>query len=392
MEEKLNYKKTELGMIPQEWNLIPLKELTNKIGDGLHGTPIYSENGNYFFVNGNNLDNGKLLIKSQTKKVDHSEYIKYKKPLNDRSILMSVNGTIGNLAFFKNEKIVLGKSAAYLNIKKEVSKSYIYHALKSKIVKKQLFNGLTGSTIDNLGLDAIRRTKIPLPPNKVEQKAIENILSDADFFLSSLNRLILKKSNFKKAISQKLLTGQIRLPGFSKEWKLKKLGDLLTYEQPTQYIVNSSVYNKANKVPVLTAGKTFILGYTNEKNNIYCNLPVIIFDDFTCATKYVSFPFKVKSSAMKLLKTNDSSINLKFVYEMLQLVDFQVSEHKRHWISEFQKIKIKLPIDEKEQFAIASILSDIDMEISSLEHRRNKSYLLKQAMMQELLTGKIRLV
>ena len=170
------------------------------------------------------------------------------------------------------------------------------------------------------------------------------------------------------------------------------MGDLLTYEQPTQYIVNSSVYNKANKVPVLTAGKTFILGYTNEKNNIYCNLPVIIFDDFTCATKYVSFPFKVKSSAMKLLKTNDSSINLKFVYEMLQLVDFQVSEHKRHWISEFQKIKIKLPIDEKEQFAIASILSDIDMEISSLEHRRNKSYLLKQAMMQELLTGKIRLV
>ena len=267
MEVKLNYKKTELGVIPQEWNLIPLKELTNKIGDGLHGTPIYSENGNYFFVNGNNLDNGKLLIKSQTKKVDHSEYIKYKKPLNDRSILMSVNGTIGNLAFFKNEKIVLGKSAAYLNIKKEVSKSYIYHALKSKIVKKQLFNGLTGSTIDNLGLDAIRRTKIPLPPTKVEQKAIEKILSDADFFLSALNRLISKKSNFKKAISQKLLTGQIRLPGFSKEWKLKKLGDLLTYEQPTQYIVSSSVYNKANKVPVLTAGKTFILGKRIEESS-----------------------------------------------------------------------------------------------------------------------------
>ena len=124
---------------------------------------------------------------------------------------------------------------------------------------------------------------------------------------------------------------------------------------------------------------------------LFDNLPVIIFDDFTTASKYVTFPFKIKSSAMKLLKPRDQSVNLKFVYETMQLVDSQLSEHKRHWISVYQKLDFRVP-DGKEQKAIMAVLSDMDAELALLEARLEKTYDLKQAMMQELLTGKTRLV
>ena len=189
----------------------------------------------------------------------------------------------------------------------------------------------------------------------------------------------------------KLLTGQTRLPGFHGEWKVKRLGELLTYEQPTKYLVSSGEYSDTNDVPVLTAGKTFILGYTNEDERIFSDLPVIIFDDFTTASHYVTFPFKVKSSAIKLLKPRDQSINVRFVYEAMQLIVSKVSEHKRHWISEYQKLELRVP-DEEEQAAIIAVLSDMDAELSALVARRNKTRDVKQAMMQELLTGKTRLV
>ena len=93
---------------------------------------------------------------------------------------------------------------------------------------------------------------------------------------------------------------------------IAKLGDVLLYEQPTKYIVESTDYSNEYKIPVLTAGQSFILGYTNETENIYTDVPVIIFDDFTTSVQYVDFPFKVKSSAMKILTANNA--NLKYLY------------------------------------------------------------------------------
>ena len=134
--------------------------------------------------------------------------------------------------------------------------------------------------------------------------------------------------------------------GFAnKKWEMVELGEILNYEQPTNYIVESVNYDNKRKTPVLTAGRTFILGYTNEEKGIYPinKLPVIIFDDFTTAIKFVDFPFKVKSSAMKILKVDNNRANIKYVFRIMLNIKFNADIHKRYWISEYSKIKIPLP-------------------------------------------------
>jgi type I restriction enzyme M protein len=140
------------------------------------------------------------------------------------------------------------------------------------------------------------------------------------------------------------------------KWPMVKLGEVLDYEQPTNYIVKSVDYNDKFPTPVLTAGKSFILGYTNEKEGIFHDgLPVIIFDDFTTATKFVDFSFKVKSSAMKILHARKEVANIRYVFYLMQNIDFSYSEHKRFWISEYSKIKIPLPPLEIQQQIVVEL-------------------------------------
>lgn len=171
-------------------------------------------------------------------------------------------------------------------------------------------------------------------------------------------------------------------------WHIVELSEILQYEQPYHYIVLSEEYNDVFGIPVLTAGKSFLLGYTNESDNVYSNLPVIIFDDFTTDSKYVDFPFKVKSSAMKFLRPReDVSIDLKLVFEYLQSLKISVanSDHKRRWISEFSKIKITIPPFEQ-QTKIANILSTCDAVIEKTQAAIAKYKLIKQGMLYDLFT------
>jgi|SRR3989344_3505188 len=149
------------------------------------------------------------------------------------------------------------------------------------------------------------------------------------------------------------------------EWKEVEIGELLDYEQPGNYIVQSEILKEKTKssVPVLTANKSFILGYTEEKEGIYNNPPVIIFDDFTTDTKFVDFKFKVKSSAMKLLTPKSEDINLKFVFLMMKGIQLNFSTHKRYYLSVYQKRKILVPFSDgkpnlKEQERIVGILEE----------------------------------
>ena len=125
-------------------------------------------------------------------------------------------------------------------------------------------------------------------------------------------------------------------------WCECRLEDFIEYEQPQAYIVNSTNYSDEYETPVLTAGKSFIIGYTNETNGIFNNVPVLIFDDFTTDSKYVDFPFKVKSSAMKILKVN-SRINIKYVSYFMNITRLISETHKRYWISEYSKLSILIP-------------------------------------------------
>ena len=137
------------------------------------------------------------------------------------------------------------------------------------------------------------------------------------------------------------------------------LGEVLEYEQPTNYIVDKADYNDEFEIPVLTAGKTFLLGYTNETHNVFSDVPVIIFDDFTTAFKYVDFPFKVKSSAMKILKAKEDVADIKFLFYRMMKTGIDTELHKRYWISKYSKLKIPLPpLDQQKK--IAAILDAAD--------------------------------
>ena len=146
--------------------------------------------------------------------------------------------------------------------------------------------------------------------------------------------------------------------------KYIELGKILEYEQPTKYLVETTNYSNDYNIPVLTAGQTFILGYTNETKNVFPidRLPVIIFDDFTTASKFVDFPFKVKSTAMKILNPIDG-INIKYVFYAMQKIKFDNTLHKRYWISQYANIKIPLP-EIKKQNKIVEELDSITEIIS----------------------------
>ena len=147
-------------------------------------------------------------------------------------------------------------------------------------------------------------------------------------------------------------------------WSICLLEDIIDYEQPTQYIVASTDYNDEYKTPVLTAGKSFILGYTNESNGIYNNLPTIIFDDFTTDSRLVDFPFKVKSSAMKILQVS-KDINIQYVAYFMSITRLAGNTHKRYWISEYSKIPIPIP-PKAEQDRIVQIISEIENKIDTI--------------------------
>ncbi|GHQ07674.1 hypothetical protein JP0057_05300 [Helicobacter pylori] len=165
--------------------------------------------------------------------------------------------------------------------------------------------------------------------------------------------------------------------------EFRKLGEVLEYDQPNKYCVTSKEFDKSYPTPVLTAGKTFILGYTNEKDNIYQaskSSPVIIFDDFTTATQWVDFPFKVKSSAMKILLPKNPTINIRFIFFYMQTISYNISgEHTRQWISRYSKITIPIPPLEIQQ-EIVKIL-DAFTELNTELKARKKQYQYYQNML-----------
>ena len=169
-------------------------------------------------------------------------------------------------------------------------------------------------------------------------------------------------------------------------WTEYQFGELLSYEQPTPYIVESTEYNDNYPIPVLTPGKSFILGYTNEKSGVYDKLPVIIFDDFTTASRHVNFPFKVKSSAMKILTANPEVVDSKFIYYRMQIIDFDCSTHKRYWIQAYSKIKVLIPPLEEQKRIVARIeelFSELDAAVATLERTKEQLSVYRQAVLKE---------
>ena len=377
------YKPSDLGEVPDGWQSVKLGAIM-KVRQGLQipiserlkkPTPTSMEY---------------ITIQSINRTGQEREYVESPSSrvvCNTEDVLMTRTGNTGI--------VVTGVRGAFHNNfflmdfnRKKIDRFFLVNYLRSPRVQHLILIKAGASTIPDLNHKDFYSIDFPLAPLP-EQKKIAQILSTWDNAISATERLLENSQQRKKALMQQLLTGKKRLPGFEGEWRRIELGELLDYEQPTPYLVKSTEYSDRFSTPVLTAGKTFLLGYTDETQGIYdADLPVIIFDDFTTASKFVTFPFKAKSSAMKILKAKQN-VSIKYVFEAMQMITFAVGGHQRHWISIFANIVVSVP-SFAEQQAIANVLTTADQEIDALQKRLGHLKLEKKALMQQLLTGKRR--
>lgn len=385
-------KLTDVGLIPVDWQCMPISSLSEIITGGTPSTGVAAYwGGNIRWMNSGEL-NLKFITEVEGRITNAGLENSSTHLIPKYCVLIGLagQGKTRGTAAYNLITLCTNQSIAAILPNDSFCPLYLYYFIDSLYLLLRSLSAGDGGR-GGLNKKIIGNLKVAIPNSLEEQRAIAEALSDIDKLISALDKKIEKQKMIKQGVMQELLTGKRRLDGFSEPWVGKRLGDILQYEQPTKYIVSSTEY-QSNGIPVLTAGKTPVLGYTNETDGVYRNLPVIIFDDFVTCSKYITFPFKVKSSAMKMLTLRTAEYNLKMVYELMQMVDFPLTDHKRYWIGEYSNIVIQIPSSKVEQDTIASILDDYDKEIQALVSKREKFLCTKQGMMQQLLTGKIRLI
>jgi len=200
-----------IGEIPSHWMRNKLNRISERIGDGLHSTPKYVDSSEYYFINGNNLVNGEIKIFDSTKCVSEEEFKKHFIQLNSKTLLLSINGTIGNLSFYNDEKVILGKSSCYINLKENINHHFVYYVLKSESISKYFTFELTGTTIFNLSLNSIRNTPIVIPPENEQQQIVEYLdeqtgLIDKTISIEEKRKELLKE--YRQSLISEVVTGK----------------------------------------------------------------------------------------------------------------------------------------------------------------------------------------
>jgi type I restriction enzyme S subunit len=376
------------------WPTLPLSRLGAQVTSGSRGWAKYYAKHGDLFVRITNLTREHIwldLNDCRYIRVDSSDAEAVRTQLAAGDLLVSITADIGIIGYVDETvptPAYINQHIARVRLDPTLADGrFVAHYLASWAPQRR-FVGVTDTGAKaGMNLTTVAGLQTLVPPVE-EQRVIADALGDADALVEALKRMLTKKQALKQGIAQELLTARKRLRGFSGSWQSRRLSALLSYEQPTPYLVSNTDY-VGSGTPVLTAGKTFVLGHTDDKHGIYRAVPAIIFDDFTTASKLVTFPFKAKSSAMKMLRARPGT-NLRFVYERMQLINFQAVDHKRRWISEYSKLEVSVP-DEAEQTAIADVLADADAEIGLLRQRLAKAKAIKEGMAQQLLTGRVRL-
>lgn len=251
--------------------------------------------------------------------------------------------------------------------------NFLVELLSSQYMKSQYIKLSAGSTVLNLNSDLVASTLVPVPSLE-EQTKIANFLSLIDRKIELQEKLVENLKLYKKGLLKKVFSNNLG-------WKSAKLGNIFQYEQPNNYIVENAEYNSNYTIPVLTANKGFILGYTNETNT-YNKGKCIIFDDFTMDFKYVDFPFKVKSSAIKILTTK-KEYNINFMYQLLKTITLEPISHQRHYISMVQNIEVTIPSIE-EQNRIANLFTSLDKKIELETKKLQDLKTYKKGLLQKM--------
>ena len=250
-----------------------------------------------------------------------------------------------------------------------------------------------GSTFVEVSGKQMANMELMMPKTMAEQKIIGQYFANLDHLITLHQRKYDKLTNVKKSMLEKMFpkngsnVPEIRFKGFTEAWEQRKLGDIFKYEQPQAYIVESTEYDDRFQIPVLTAGQSFVLGYTDEdfgiKNANHRN-PVVIFDDFTTSSHYVDFPFKVKSSAMKLLSLVNGKDDIHCAYNVLQNIGYEPVSHERHWISTFAKFNVYMPKNSTEQKCIGNYFANLDNLITLHQRELEKLKNLKKACLEKM--------
>ncbi len=347
-----------------------------------------------------NLEKGNIPVYGSGGNMDiYVNKYSYDKP----TVLIPRKGSIENV-FYLEEPFWNVDTIFYTEIdENKIIPKYFYYFIENFDISKLC----TSSTRPSLTQSVLNKVKIDLPPLEIQSKVVE-ILDKFQSLVSETQGLLPQEIEQRQKqyefYREKLLTfnenmiqvksSQVLIAsGYFTvlkeacdilginliEIKWEKLGTLLDYEQPSKYIVKSTEYDENYSTPVLTPGKTFILGYTNETEGIYNSdkeNPVIIFDDFTSATKWIDFNFKVKSSAIKILKPREG-INFRYSYYYMSTLKVDTSEHKRLWISKFSEIKIPIPPLYVQEYVV-SILDKFDSLINNINEGLPKEIELRQ--------------
>lgn len=298
-----------------------------------------------------------------------------------KSVCIGRKGTIDK-PMFLNGKFWTVDTLFYSNNFKNTIPEYVYLCF----LKINWKNHNEAGGVPSLSKKIINNILLSYPTLE-EQTKIADFLGSVDKQLDILNKKKEKLNLYKKGVMQQLFSQQIRFKDDNgndfPDWQEKTLGEVLKYTQPNRFIVKSTDYNDSYNTPVLTAGKSFLLGYTNETDNIYKDIPCIIFDDFTTSSQFVDFNFKIKSSAMKILNTIGED-NIKFLFELINTIQFpKGDEHKRYWISEYSKLVLNIP-SIAEQTKIAEFLSAIDVQIETVENQITKTETYKKGLLQQM--------
>ena len=299
-------------------------------------------------------------------------------PKNSIAIVTRVG--VGKLALLPFEYATSQDFLSLSNLK--VDKWFGIYSTYTMLQKE--LNNIQGTSIKGITKPELLKKKMRTPSLIDEQSKIGTLFKQLDDIIAlHQSKLDLLKEQ-KKGFLQKMFpkngakVPELRFAGFADYWEERKLGEIFNYEQPTKYIVKSTEYDDNFNTPVLTAGKSFLLGYTDEISgikNATVENPVVIFDDFTTGSHYVDFPFKIKSSAMKLLSLNDNSDNFYFMFNTLKNIKYVPQSHERHWISKFSSFEIYKPSQEEQQ-KIGSFFKHLDDTIAL--HQRKLDLLKEQ--------------
>ena len=377
-----------------EWDSERLENLTVSIGDGLHSTPVYCEQGDYCFINGNNIIDGKVSINEKTLRVTKEEAYKYNAALlKVDTILMSINGTIGNVALYNGENIMLGKSACYINPSSRIVREYLFHILSSPRIQAYFQGEVTGTTIKNLSLRTIRGSKILLPSNE-EQKKIARLFSLVDERIATQNKIIEDLKKLKSAIIDYAIDSlDTDFAKFSSLYETAGEGGTPTTSNASFYDNGKIPFVKIDdlKQKYLTENKDFITELGLQKSSAWL-VPTrsILFSNGATIGEITitTYPVCTKQGILGIVPK--SNIDVEFLYYFMSSTYFKkaisriVTEGtmKTAYLKDIANILCPIPTKEKQQGIAkmpSALNSKIDYEQSLLKlFIMQKQYLLRQ--------------